>query len=64
MSLEEAIEGGIRKSLKKRFKERRGRLELIADILLVAKEGKKKTAILYEANLNSGRMEKYLPESL
>ncbi len=42
------------------FKERRGRLEIIADILLVAKGGAKKTAIVYKANLNFGRARKYL----
>ena len=55
--LKEAIEEGM----KKRFKERRGRLEIFADVLLVAKEGAKKTAIVYKANLNFNRVENYLP---
>lgn len=61
MSLEEAIKEGIRADFKERFKERRGRLEIIADVLLVAREGAKKTQIVYKANLNFKRVEKYLP---
>jgi predicted transcriptional regulator len=60
MPLKEAIDEGIRKSLKKRFKERRGKLDLIADILLAARQGAKKTEILYKANLNFKRVENYL----
>ena len=61
MPLEEAIKEGMRKSLKKRFKERRGKLEIIADILIVARGGgAKKTAIVYKANLNFNRVENYL----
>jgi Predicted transcriptional regulator len=61
MPLEEAIKEGIRESLKKSFKKRRGRLEIIADILSVAKDGAKKTEIVYRANLNFNRVENYLP---
>jgi len=43
MPLEEHIRGGIKGGLKKRFKERRGKLEIIADVLLVARGGAKKT---------------------
>ena len=46
--------------MKKSFKERRGRLEISADILLVARRGAKKTAIVYNANLNFRRVENYL----
>ena len=60
MPLEEQIREGIKESLKKSFKERRGKLEIIADILLVARRGAKKTAIVYNANLNSDRVGKYL----
>ena len=60
MPLEEHIREGLRWSFKERFKERRGRLEIIADILLVAKKGEKKTAIAYKANLNFNRVENYL----
>jgi len=35
-------------------------LEIIADILLVAKKGEKKAAIAYKANLNFNRVESYL----
>jgi len=61
MSLEVAIREGIRESFKERFKERRGKLEIIADVLLVAREGAKKTQIVYNANLNFKRIENYLP---
>jgi predicted transcriptional regulator len=60
MLLEEHIRKGIKDSLKNRFKERRGKLEIIADILLVARRGAKKTAIVYNANLNFDRVGKYL----
>ena len=60
MPIEEHIRESLKKSLKKSFKERRGRLEIIADVLLVAKEGAKKTAIVYKANLNFNRAGKYL----
>ena len=60
MPLEEQIREGIKDSLKNRFKERRGKLEIIADILLVARRGAKKTAIVYNANLNFDRVGKYL----
>jgi len=59
--LEEYIKERMRESRKERFNERRGRLEIIADILLVAREGAKKTQIVYKANLNFKRVEKYLP---
>ena len=64
MSEEAAYIGdGIREreSFKERFKERRGRLEIIADILSVAMEEAKKTEIVYKANLNFKRLGKYLP---
>ena len=43
-----------------KLKERRGRLEIIADILSVAMEEAKKTEIVYRANLNFKRAGKYL----
>jgi predicted transcriptional regulator len=61
MSVEEHIKEHLKESLKESFKERRGGLEIIADILLVAKEGEKKTQIVYKANLNFKRVGKYLP---
>ncbi len=60
MPLEEHIRVGLKESLKKRFKERRGRLEIIADILSVAIDGAKKTEIAYNANLNFNRVGNYL----
>lgn len=38
----------------------RGRLDIIIDILEVAKKGESKTAIVYGANLNFQLTEKYL----
>ena len=61
MSVEAYIEDGAKGSFKERFKERRGRLEIIADILSVAMEEAKKTEIVYKANLNFKRLGKYLP---
>ena len=60
MPLKEHIREGLRGSLRKKFKERRGRLEIIADILLVARGGAKKTAIAHNANVNFDRVVKYL----
>jgi predicted transcriptional regulator len=54
------VEEGIKKSLKVRSKERRGKLEIIADILLVANNGVKKTEMVYKANINFMRLEEYL----
>ena len=54
------LEEHIREGLKKSFKERRGKLEIIADILSVAKKGAKKIAIAHNANLIFDRVGKYL----
>ena len=51
----------VEESFKEGFEERRGRLEIIADILSVAMEEAKKTEIVYRANLNFERAGKYLP---
>jgi len=48
-------------NLKDRVKKRRGRTEIIVDILSAAMEGTKKTQIVYKANLNFRRARKYLP---
>ena len=58
--LEEKLRNGVRESLKKRFKERRSKLEILADILLVSKSGAGKTEIVYKANLNFERLRSYL----
>ena len=59
--LEDAVKDGVKESLKKRFKERRGRLEIMIDILSVAIGGARKTEIVYKANLNFARVERYIP---
>jgi predicted transcriptional regulator len=61
MPLEEALDKGLKDSLKVKFKERRGKLEIIADILFVAVGGAKKTEMVYKANINFSRIERYLP---
>ncbi|RZN42971.1 MAG: hypothetical protein EFT35_01345 [Methanophagales archaeon ANME-1-THS] len=60
MPLEDALEEGLKKSLKWRFKERRGKLEIIADILSATLKGAKKTELVYKANINFTRIERYL----
>jgi len=50
----------IREGLKENFKERRGKLEIIADVLLVARGGAKKTGIAHNANVNFIRVGNYL----
>ena len=60
MSLEEAIRNGINESLKERFKERRGKLDIMADILSVTAKGAKKTEMVYKANLNFTRLGRYI----
>jgi predicted transcriptional regulator len=59
--LEEALKDGLRKGLKERFKERRGKIEIMVDILSSAREGARKTEIVYKANLNFNRAERYIP---
>ncbi len=48
-------------NLKDRVEKRRGRAEIIVDILSAAIEETKKTQIVYKANLNFRRARKYLP---
>jgi len=61
MRMEEHIKERRRESLKDSFKKRRGKLEIIIDILSVAMKDAKKTEIEYKTNLNLKRAEKYLP---
>jgi predicted transcriptional regulator len=61
MTLESVLREGLRESLKDRFKERRGKLEIMADILRVTSSGARKTEIVYKANLNFTRVETYIP---
>jgi predicted transcriptional regulator len=42
----------------------RRKFEIIADILNAAKDGAKKTRIMYVANLNHGLLKKYLMETI
>ncbi len=60
MQAGEYIKERMRESLKDSFKKRRGKLEIIVDILSVAMEGAKKTEIEYKANLNFRSVGKYL----
>ena len=55
--LKEALGEGIKRD---RVKERRGRLEICADILSVAVEAVTKTELLDKANINFYRIENYL----
>ncbi len=41
---------------------RRGRVDIIADILTAAREGNTKTGIMYQSNLNFARFERYFAE--
>jgi predicted transcriptional regulator len=59
--MEEHIKERRRESLKDSFKKRRGKLEIIIDILSVAMKDAKKTEIVYKANLNFKRVGNYLP---
>nr|QNO57138.1 hypothetical protein BDIJAAHH_00011 [Methanosarcinales archaeon ANME-1 ERB7] len=61
MLISDCVKAGLRKSLKDKFKDRRGSTDIIADILSVAREEAKKTQIVYKANLNFTRLEHYLP---
>ncbi|MBN1762746.1 MAG: winged helix-turn-helix domain-containing protein [Methanomicrobia archaeon] len=59
--LETALNEGLRESLKERFKARRSKIEIMADILSVARGGARKTEIVYSANLNFTRIDRYVP---
>ena len=58
--LEEKLRDGVRESYTDRFKERRSKIEIMADILAVARNEAKKTEIVYKTNLNFGRVGRYL----
>ena len=60
MLLSGGIKKGIGHSIKGRLKERRSRMDILADILSVAGEETKKTHIVYSANLNFARVDEYL----
>jgi predicted transcriptional regulator len=59
--LEDLLKDGLKGSLKERFKQRRGKLEIVIDILTVALGGAGKTEIVYKANLNFARIDRYIP---
>lgn len=44
--------------------QRRGRVEILADILRAAVDGARGTHIMYKANLNFSQRQKYLTEAL
>lgn len=44
--------------------QRRGRVEILADILKAAVDGARGTHIMYKANLNFAQRQKYLTEAL
>jgi predicted transcriptional regulator len=51
---------GISESLKTRWMERRGKLEIIGEVLSVARNGARKTEIVYKTNLNFTRLASYI----
>lgn len=51
---------GVSESLKTRWKERRGKLEIMEDVLFVARNGARKTEIVYKTNLNFTRLASYV----
>lgn len=61
MSISDCIKENLRKSLKAKFKYRRGKIDIIADILSVTRKESKKTQIVYSVNLNFTRVDDYLP---
>lgn len=58
--LEEELKDSVKGSLMCGFKERRGRLEIIAAVLSVTRNGSRKTEIVYKTNLNFARLDRYL----
>ena len=59
--IKERASENLNLNFKGRVKKRRGRAEIIADILSAAMKEAKKTQIVYKANLNFRRARKYLP---
>ncbi|HDS44798.1 MAG TPA: transcriptional regulator [Methanomicrobia archaeon] len=58
--LEVLLKQGLKASLKKRFKKRRTKFDILVDILEVSRNGALKTQIVYRANLNYNRIDRYL----
>jgi predicted transcriptional regulator len=51
---------GVSESLKTRWNERRSKLEIIGEVLSVARNGARKTEIVYRTNLNFTRLASYI----
>jgi len=60
MSLEETIKDGPQERLKTLLKGRRSKLEIMVEVLSIARGGVGKTEIVYKANLNFKRVKRYL----
>jgi predicted transcriptional regulator len=58
--LDELLKQGRKASMKERFKKRRTKFEIMVDILSVSRHGALKTQIVYRANLNYNRVDRYL----
>jgi predicted transcriptional regulator len=58
--LDELLKQGLKASMKERFKKRRTKFEIMVDILSVSRHGALKTQIVYRANLNYNRVDRYL----
>jgi len=56
-NIDQVVSGGYRRS---RSREQRSKLDIMADILFVARNGAIKTEIVYKANLNFTRVKSYL----
>ncbi|RZN37719.1 MAG: hypothetical protein EFT35_05710 [Methanophagales archaeon ANME-1-THS] len=50
----------VSERLTPRWKERRGRLEIIEEVLFAAREGARKTEIVYKTNLNFTQLASYI----
>ena len=61
MPISEYIKERASEKFKGRVKKRRGRAEIIADILSATMKEAKKTQIVYKANLNFRRARRYFP---
>ena len=55
------LEFDLPKTAGSRSKERRGKLEIMVEILAICTEGALKTEIVYKANLNFKRVGTYIP---
>jgi predicted transcriptional regulator len=55
-----SIEKALKEPFKIEMKGRRGKLEIMAEVLSIAREGVGKTEIVYQANLNFKRVKNYL----